>query len=231
MSSVEGVPVYVDDAGYYVSGDEVGAFRPGLGLRRPAVRDAILEGDAAVRAARQARRAGIRDARLAGRAGADLRVAAESIRPSSDSLALANQAGLVTKNQIMGLGSSIPVASASGNINASVQRACWIRGLVLDSDSPAYMAVTQITLAGIPKTIGTAGSPLSMFLRDATRFGMEFAPVLAQVGQVFQVNFTNLDAAAAHVIQGGLVVDELNPYAAQRVMENMVFQAISAQVN
>ena len=206
------------------NGGEVGAVRPFAWARKPEVREALRAGDAEVREARQARHMSAVQARSG--------VAQNVTAPGIDALAAAKQAGLVVQNQYNGLGNVALAAvggANTGTLTDTVNRTLWIRGSVLDSDASAYILVTSVTVAGIPINVGSKGTPLGMFARDATRFGMEFAPRLASVGQVVTVALTNLDAGAAHIATGGVIVDEINPYAFQRIMENTLLQSVAGQ--
>lgn len=143
----------------------------------------------------------------------------------ADLYQLAASAGMVQENQYDGLGYiSMPLSSA-GVLQDTVNRNFWAKSLVLDSDTPDAISITSITIAGLPFNIGSQGAPLSMFLTTSTRYGISFGRRLALVGQTFAVNLFNNDSGTAHNASGGLIVDEMNPYAMQRWMEQMLLTA------
>lgn len=139
--------------------------------------------------------------------------------------------GMVQENQFNGLGyASIAAASSStspgsGTIENTVNRNMWAKSIVLDSDAPSQVLVTAITIAGLPIQIGTEGAPLSMFATNSTRFGISFGRKLALVGQEIQVTFNNIDTSSAHTATGGVIADEMNPFAMQRLWERMLLTA------
>lgn len=214
--------LYRDDG----DGDEAGAFRPFAAFRKPAVREALQRGDLGVQQARLARKESALQARFGTAAHA---VAAQT---GADSLAAAKVSGLVIQNQFNGLGFVTLVASGTGTLNsagAPVNRTLWVRGIVLSSDSPGFIIVTAASIAGIPINIGSSGAPLTMFGADTTRQGFEFAPRLAMVGQMIAVSVQNIDAGAGHSVSGGIVADEINPFAFQRTMEAMLLAGLGIQ--
>ena len=48
---------------------------------------------------------------------------------------------------------------------------------------------------------------------------------LALTGQTVAVNVYNVDAGSGHSVSGGIIADELNPYAMQKYMEYMLLGA------
>jgi len=138
----------------------------------------------------------------------------------------AAQRGMVAENQYNGLGSIAIAASGTAFLSDQINRNLWGKSLVLNSDDVPSILVDQITVAGLPVHIGTLGTPLSMFQHDSTRFGISFGRKLALVGQTFRVDLSNIDAGGGHTVSGGIIADELNPYAMQAWMENMLLQAV-----
>ncbi len=139
--------------------------------------------------------------------------------------------GMVQENQYDGLGYT-SIAAATGattpstaSIEDTVNRNLWAKSIVLDSDAPSQVLVTAITIAGLPIQIGNEGAPLSMFATNATRFGISFGRKLALVGQQIQVTLANIDTGSAHNASGGVIADEMNPYAMQRLWERMLLSA------
>jgi hypothetical protein len=145
--------------------------------------------------------------------------------PIADVYQAAAAAGMITENQFNGLGSATVAASGTGTLSDTINRNLWGKSLVLDSDDPAMVLVTAITVAGLPLNVGARGAPLSMFQHDSTRFGISFGRRLALTGQTFQVNLSNIDAGSGHTVSGGIIADELNPYAMQKYMETMLLHA------
>lgn len=206
---------------------DVGRFRPFAALRKPGVREALREGDLAVAQARLSRREQALNARFGAAA------ASVSAQTGADSLASAKVAGLVTQNQYDGLGFVSMTASGgatpTGTLSDQINRTLWIRGIVLDSDSPGFVIVTAASVAGIPINVGSKGAPIRMWSHDSTRVSFEFAPRMAMVGQTVSVSVQNIDAAAGHSASGGLVADEINPFAFQRTMEAMLLAGLGVQ--
>lgn len=134
-------------------------------------------------------------------------------------------AGMISENQYNGLANVALLASGAGFLSDTVNRNLWGKSLVLDSDAPALVLVTGISVAGLPVNVGAKGAPLSMFSATSTRFGISFGRRLALTGQTFLVNLLNIDAGSGHVASGGIIADELNPYAMQKWMEYMLLQA------
>ncbi|MCX7020723.1 MAG: hypothetical protein NTW26_00345 [bacterium] len=134
--------------------------------------------------------------------------------------------GMVTENQFNGLGSVNLVQGGTASLTDTCNRNMWIKSMVLDCTVPQDVLVTGISVAGLPINVGSKGAPISMFAKDSTRFGISFGRRLALTGQTVKVDFLHADAAgAADIVLGGLIVDELNPYAMQRWMEQMLLQA------
>jgi hypothetical protein len=133
--------------------------------------------------------------------------------------------GMVQENQYDGLGSVSVAASSTNTLSDTINRNLWAKSLVLDSDSPSNILITSITVAGLPINVGAKGAPLSMFATNSTRFGISFGRKLALTGQTFAVNLANSDAGSAHLVSGGIICDELNPYAMQLWMEQMLLTA------
>jgi len=134
-------------------------------------------------------------------------------------------AGMIQENQYNGLGSVEIPASSTGYSDDTINRNLWGKSLVLDADVPAEVLVTGITVAGLPVNVGSKGTPLSMFASDSTRFGISFGRRLALTGQTFRVNLANIATGAPRTVSGGIIADELNPYAMQRWMEHMLLTA------
>jgi len=147
--------------------------------------------------------------------------------PQADVYQAAAAAGMISENQFNGLGNVSLVASGTGSLSDTINRNLWGKSLVLTSDAPDQVIVTGVTVAGLPVNVGSQGAPLSMFAHDSTRFGISFGRRLALTGQTFQVNLQNVDAGNAHNVNGGIIADELNPYAMQRYMESMLLAAAS----
>jgi len=138
--------------------------------------------------------------------------------------------GMVQENQYDGLGAtSIPAAVGAvagvATLQDTVNRNLWAKSIVLDSDAPSQVTITAITIAGLPIQIGTQGAPLAMFATNSTRFGISFGRKLALVGQQIQVTLNNIDTGGAHTATGGVIADEMNPYAMQRLWEKMLLTA------
>jgi hypothetical protein len=131
---------------------------------------------------------------------------------------------MINENQYNGLGAKSIGAGLDGFLEDTINRTLWGKSLVLDSDGSALVVVTGITVAGLPVNVGAQGAPLSMFAHDATRFGISFGRRLALTGQTFRVTVHNNDGAP-HWVSGGIVADELNPYAMQRWYEQSILQA------
>ena len=143
----------------------------------------------------------------------------------ADLYQMAASSGMVQENQYNGLGFTSVAASGTGALTDTINRNLWGKSLVLDSDSPANMLVTSITIAGLPVNVGSTGTSLSMFATNSTRFGISFGRKLALTGQQFAVNLQNIDSGSAHNVTGGIIADELNPYAMQLWMEQMLLTA------
>lgn len=177
--------------------------------------------------ARRQRRLGNRmarlDSRMARRAELPEASDADDAVPIADAYQAAATAGLLVENQINGLGDETIAGSNVGALDDTLNRNFWAKSLVLDSDAPQVVLVTGITIAGLPVNVGAKGSPLSMYLRDSTRFGISFGRRMIQVGQVFRVTFENIDTSP-HIVSGGLIGDELNPYSAQAWMESLLIK-------
>lgn len=141
--------------------------------------------------------------------------------PVADAYQAAAAAGIMVENQYNGLGSATIDGDDTGEIDDSLNRNFWAKSLVLDSDAPQVLLVTGIFVAGLPINVGSAGAPLSMFLRDSTRFGISFGRRMISVGQTFRVTFSNVDSSP-HLVSGGLIGDELNPYSSQNWMEGLL---------
>lgn len=150
-------------------------------------------------------------------------------RPRAPSMADAYQAaaagGMVQENQFDGLGSTSVGAGVTGSLTNTVNRTYWVKSIVLTASAGAgTMLVTAITIAGLPLNIGSNGVPVEMFGSTSTRFGLSFGRRLVQTGQVVLVSLSNAGAAAVSVA-GGLIVDEVNPYAAQKWTEQTLLAA------
>jgi hypothetical protein len=218
MSHIGNVPVFFDESTGEVSIDQdeleglVGSFGGGRGVDR--------------RVNRLSRRLGrLQDKQAQGNVDAMGYAQGES---PADIYSAAAAAGLITENQINGLGSVALVASGTGALTDTINRTMWAKSIVLDSDSPEDILVTGITVAGIPIHIGSKGTPLAVFEKDSTRFGISFGRRMAMTGQSFEVDLSNLDAGAAHTVTGGLVADELDPYVYNRWIQMSLLQAIQA---
>jgi len=136
--------------------------------------------------------------------------------------------GMVQENQYNGLGFvTVPKGApgATATLSDTINRNLWGKSLVLDSDAPAVVLVTSITVAGLPINVGNKGTPLAMFATNSTRFGISFGRKLALVGQSVVVSLQNIDAGVDHIATGGIIADEMNPYAMQRLWEKMLLTA------
>lgn len=217
------VPAYADESGMVYA--DVGA----------------LDSDGDGLTNRQERRLGRIDRRIAhmqGRRealvnkwGGDFANAGES-QPREEAYSILTAKGLINRGGVAGIGAVTLAISGTGTISAAMTRTIWIRNFVLESDSTGerLVAVTGITLAGIPVNVGSTGAPLRMFNSDATRFNDNLfggfgSARSVQVGQTVAVNLTNLDTGATHVVQGGLVVDEVNPSVQNAMFETLMLQA------
>lgn len=222
------VPVYADESGeVYVDPEDVGAMddEEEAGVVWPFGRQARLS-----RIDRRIARLESRRAALMGPGVAPAAAPAPAEEPimeaaPADIYQAAAAAGMIQENQYNGLGSVAIAASGVGFLQDTINRNLWGKSLVLDSDSPASMLVTSITVAGLPVNVGAQGTPLAMFEKDSTRFGISFGRRLALTGQTFRVDLQNIDAGSAHNALGGIIADELNPYAMQRWMEHMLLTA------
>jgi hypothetical protein len=147
----------------------------------------------------------------------------------ADLYQLAASSGMVNENQFNGLGSVVtPKTGVLATLQDTINRNLWGKSLVLDSDAPAVILVTAITVAGLPINVGNQGTPLSMFATNSTRFGISFGRKLALTGQSVVVTLQNIDAANDHTVSGGIIADEMNPYAMQRWMEQMLLTAATS---
>lgn len=213
------VPAYADEAtgDIYVNPDAgiVGGHdEDDSGFLGPRARLRRLE--------RRGGRIAAREAKIRNRLGYD----ADDDEPApADIYQAAAASGMVNENQFNGLGFVALAASAVGFISDTVNRNLWGKSLVLDSDDPSSILVTAISIAGLPINVGSQGTPLSMFKHDSTRFGISFGRKLGLVGQTILVNLQNIDAGAPHTVSGGIICDELNPYAMQTWMERMLLEA------
>jgi len=136
--------------------------------------------------------------------------------------------GMVQENQYNGLGfvtCPLGFPGPTVTLNDTINRNLWGKSLVLDSPTPAVIITTSITVAGLPINVGNKGTPLSMFATNSTRFGISFGRKLALVGQSVVVSLQNIDAGADHLATGGIIADEMNPYAMQRLWEKMLLSA------
>lgn len=185
-----------------------------LGLGRGARRAARID--------RRIARLEARRARLGG--GGGVAVVDDDESPA-DIYQAAAASGMLNENQYNGLGAVVLVASGTGNLSDVVNRNLWGKSMVLESDDPSAILVTGISIAGLPINVGSKGTPLSMFKHDSTRFGISFGRKLGLVGQTILVQLQNVDAGSGHTVSGGIICDELNPYAMQRWMEQMLLEA------
>lgn len=160
--------------------------------------------------------------RIASRRGI---AAVEDDETPADIYQAAAASGMLNENQYNGLGAVVLAASGTGNLSDVVNRNLWGKSMVLESDDPSSILVTGISIAGLPINVGSKGTPLSMFKHDSTRFGISFGRKLGLVGQTILVQLQNVDAGSGHTVSGGIICDELNPYAMQRWMEQMLLEA------
>lgn len=145
--------------------------------------------------------------------------------------------GMVNENQYEGLGygALAGTAGATLTLTNTVNRSIWIKSFVAQGIySTSYTAgsyygavVTDITIAGIPVNIGSAGAPIATFAHDATRFGMSFGRKLAAVGQQVSMSFEN-QVAVASSISATAIGDELNPFVQQQVMQMQLLTAAAS---
>ncbi len=170
---------------------------------------------------RRMERLGARRDRIAARQGGG----AAADETPADIYQAAAASGMLNENQYNGLGAVVLVASGTGNLSDVVNRNLWGKSMVLESDDPSAILVTGISIAGLPVNVGSKGTPLSMFKHDSTRFGISFGRKLGLVGQTILVQLQNVDAGSGHTVSGGIICDELNPYAMQRWMEQMLLEA------
>jgi hypothetical protein len=147
----------------------------------------------------------------------------------ADLYQLAASSGMVNENQFNGLGSVVVLKTgANASLTDTINRNLWGKSLVLDSDAPSVILVMAITIAGLPLNVGNLGTPLSMFATNSTRFGISFGRKLALTGQSVVVTLSNVDTANDHTVSGGIIADEMNPYAMQRWMEQMLLTAATS---
>lgn len=207
-------PVYQDEDGNLYADDESG--RIGDGIRRFRGRGISRRmGRLEARQGRMDRRAGYE--------GEDF-----NFNPSQDLRSVAASKGLINENQINGLGYVEVAANTSASLSDSLNRAMWIKGFVLDSDSPSAILVDGLFVAGLPMHIGNKGTPLSTFSGAATRFGIQFGAKLVSVGQTVQVDITNADTGSQHLVSGGVICDEMNPQLVQHYMEQTMLHALTS---
>ena len=221
MNDVIGsVPVYVDESGAaYVDPSDIES-----GALFPARRERRL--------GRRLSRLSRREARLQGKLdddGDDEEVVQQTVQrmeQPADIYAAAAASGMITENQYEGLGSkSITGLGGTGELSDTVNRNIWVKSIVLDSDAPGgTMLITAITFAGLPVNVGSLGAPLRAFSHDSTRFGINFGRRLVLTGQQIRITFQNVDVTA-HFVSGTCISDELNPYAMQKWMEQVLLQA------
>jgi hypothetical protein len=222
VEAIGSVPLYLDGTTgeVYVDPDDVGAYdEDDSGALFP------------FRRQRRLSRIDRRIQRLEGRRSA-LQAGEQSIQdaPVADIYQAAAASGMVTENQYNGLGAvTVPAAVGAvfgtGFLQDTINRNLWGKSLVLDSDDPPSVLVTAISVAGLPVNVGSQGTPLAMFASDSTRFGISFGRRLALTGQTFRVDLANIDTGGTHDVTGGIIADELNPYAMQRWMEHMLLSA------
>jgi hypothetical protein len=147
----------------------------------------------------------------------------------ADLYQLAASSGMVNENQFNGLGAVVVLKTgANATLQDTINRNLWGKSLVLDSDAPSVILVMAITIAGLPLNVGNQGTPLSMFATNSTRFGISFGRKLALTGQSVVVTLSNVDTANDHTVSGGIIADEMNPYAMQRWMEQMLLTAATS---
>jgi hypothetical protein len=153
--------------------------------------------------------------------------------PSGDMYQAASAAGMVTENQFNGLGSvEIPARTEKGpgvaKLQDCVNRNLWMKSLVLDAGEGAdRVLVASVTVAGLPINVGNQGTPLSMFATNSTRFGTSFGRRLSLTGQSVVISLENHSDKPVFV-SGGIICDEINPYAMQKYMEQMLLSAAVA---
>jgi hypothetical protein len=212
------VPLYADDAGaVYVDPDDV----EGVGALSPR-RERRLS--------RRLDRLGRRSARISDRLYDDeeveVQAAVQKMEEPADIYAAAAAGGMITENQYEGLGSATISAGGTGSLTDTVNRNIWVKSIVLDSDEAGvgFLLVTGITFAGLPLNVGSLGAPLRSFAHDSTRFGINFGRRLALTGQQIRITFSNVDSSG-HTVSGTCIGDELNPFAMQKWMEQMLLQA------
>lgn len=201
-----------------VGGDDSGAFlrRSPAGLARRARR---AESRAA---ARRARAAVLFDE------DEDDDVMPQARSSLVESYRLAGAANLINADQFDGLGFTTIAASATGTLTDTLNRQFWAKSLCLDSDDPASLVVTAVSVAGIPINVGSLGAPLSLWSRDSTRFSTTLGRRAISVGQQFRVSLQNIDAGSGHQVSGVIIGDELMPGIAQQAMEKVVIEAALA---
>lgn len=137
--------------------------------------------------------------------------------------------GMLIEGQVNGLGVVMlprrgDGGPGRGELRDCINRNVWGKALVLDARDPASAVVTMITVAGLPVNVGNQGTPLSAFTSNSTSFGISFGRRLALTGQTIVVTLENYDTAE-NMVTGGLLCDEMNPYAMQKWMEQMLLEA------
>lgn len=229
MNDIVGsVPLYATESGtLYV---DQGDINDGVGSIEP--RDRGSRRDR--RTTRKLARLGKRETRLLARLEDDeddaqvseVDTVTRRMEVPADIYAAAAANGMITESQYEGLGSASIAALGTGALSDTVNRNIWVKSIVLDSevDGIGFLLVTAITFAGLPVNVGSLGAPLRTFSHDSTRFGINFGRRLVSVGQQIRITFSNV-GAAAYVVSGDAICDELNPYAAQKWMEQMLLQA------
>jgi len=136
--------------------------------------------------------------------------------------------GAIIRNQYNGLGSVIIADTATGTLTDVINRTFWAKSLVLACGTPTDVLVLSITVAGLPINIGARGMPMTAWNHDSTRFTFEFSKKLAVTGQSFTVTLQNINGAGANrTIAGGLIGDELDPYAMQHMVEANLLASIN----
>jgi hypothetical protein len=150
--------------------------------------------------------------------------------PPQDIYQAAAASGLVTENQFCGLGAiEIPARTEKGpgvaKLQDCINRNIWLKSIVLDgSDGQDHVLVSSIVVAGLPINVGNQATPLVMFSANSTRSGVSLGRRLSLVGQTVVVSLENHSDKPVFV-SGGIICDEMNPYAMQTWMEQMLLQA------
>ena len=142
-----------------------------------------------------------------------LRLLAEARKPRTLHSRLA-ALGQLSENQTASLGfvQAPPLTNGGPEervLYFTVTRPTWVKSILVDSDAPALVLVSFITISGLPMNIGDKGAPASMFAVNSTRWGFAGGARFMGAGTQIRVGVCSIDAASSHAVSGGAIVDEL----------------------